>query len=311
MPSSRRLRRALLPVVVAAGCGSGCGGPGPATPPAQRTATQAAVPVARLPALCGRLRASVTGRVSIPGVSELSGLVASRRRAGIWWSHEDSGAGPVLWALRGDGSAAGRWDVAGAGAVDWEDIAAGPGPDGQPVLYVADIGDNAGTRASIDVYRLPEPGPGSGTTAPAARLALRYPDGAHDAEALLVDPRRGTLVVVTKGITGGRAYTLPAPLPFGGRATLRRGPRIGLGLVTAGDVSRDGSVVALRGYGRPAVWTRRGREPLTTTLRRPPCTSPTSLADGQGESLALDRTGTSFRTVPEGANPPMRHYTPR
>jgi hypothetical protein len=261
--------------------------------------------------LCGRLRASVTGRVRIPGVSELSGLVASRRRAGIWWSHEDSGAGPVLWALHADGSLAGRWDVGGAAAVDWEDIAAGPGPDGRPVLYVADIGDNAAARASIDVYRLPEPGPGSGTTAPAARLSLRYPDGPHDAEALLVDPRRGTLVVVTKGLTGGRAYTLPTPLPFGGRATLRPGPRIPLGLATAGDVSRDGSVVALRGYGQLAVWTRRGHEPLTTTLRRPPCTSPTTLADGQGESLALDRTGTSFRTVPEGANPPMRRYTPR
>jgi hypothetical protein len=311
VPTSRRLRLALLTVAVAAGCGSGCGGKGPAAPAAERTATRAASPLTRSPALCRALRASVTGRVRIPGVDELSGLVASRRRAGIWWSHEDSGAGPVLWALRGDGSPAGRWDVAGAGAVDWEDIAAGPGPDGQPVLYVADIGDNAGSRASIDVYRVPEPGPGSGTTAPAARLALRYPDGAHDAEALLVDPRRGTLVVVTKGLTGGRAYALPAPLPFGGSAMLRRGPRIGLGLVTAGDVSRNGAVVALRGYGQLAVWTRRGREPLTTTLRRPPCTSPTTLADGQGESLALDSTGTSFRTVPEGPNAPMRRYTPR
>ena len=310
MPPSRRQRLALLPLLAAAVPVSGCGGGATALPASSSPARPAATH-ARAPALCGPLRAAVTGRVRIPGVSELSGLVASRRRAGIWWGHEDSGAGPVLWALRGDGSLAGRWDVAGAAAVDWEDIAAGPGPGGRPVLYVADIGDNAAARASVDVYRVPEPGPGSAATAPAARLTLRYPDGPHDAETLLVDPRGGTLAIVTKGLAGARAYTLAAPLPFGGRATLRAGPRIGLALVTAGDVSRDGSVVALRGYGQVALWARRGGESLTSTLRRPPCTSPTPLADGQGESLALDATGTSFRTVPEGTAVAMRRYTPR
>ena len=158
----------------------------------------------------------------------------------------------------------------------------------------------------------PSRGPAAGTTAPAARLSLRYPDGPHDAEALLVDPRGGTLVIVTKGLARRpRLLRAPAGGPSPARRRCGAGPRIGLGLVTAGDVSRDGSLVALRTYGTLAAWTRRRGEALTATLRRAPCTSPTPLRDGQGESLALDPAGAAFRTVPEGAEAPLRRYTPR
>jgi hypothetical protein len=291
---------------------AGCGGSGAMrssmSPASARTASPS--PAARPPALCGRLRAHITGRVADPSADELSGLVRSRSQPDLLWSHDDSGAGPVLFGLRVDGRVAARPTVTGAQAVDWEDIAAGPGPDGRALLYVGDIGDNVSRRTSIDVYRVPEPPLGAAATAPAARLRLRYPDGAHDAEALLVDPLRGDLVIVTKALGAGRAYRAPARLPAGSRTTLRPGPAIALSLVTAGDVSADGRIVVLRGYDRLAVWARRGREPLTTTLRRAPCLSPTSLAgEGQGEAIALDRRGASFTTVAEGSPAVLRRYT--
>jgi hypothetical protein len=60
------------------------------------------------------------------------------------------------------------------------------------------------------------------------------------------------------------------------------------------------------------VWIRRGRERLTTTLRRAPCLSPTSLAgEGQGEAIALDGHGRSFLTVAEGSPAVLRRYAPR
>ncbi|MGZ6671354.1 MAG: PE-PGRS family protein [Solirubrobacteraceae bacterium] len=300
---------ALLAAVVA-----GCGGSGAArsSPPPAPRSTAAGPAAPRPPALCGALRARVTGRVGDPSANELSGLVRSRAQAGLLWSHDDSGAGPVLFGLRADGRVAARPIVTGAQAVDWEDIAAGPGPDGRPLLYVGDIGDNATRRASVDVYRVAEPRAGAGATAPAARLRLRYPDAAHDAEALLVDPLRDDLVIVTKGLGVARAYLASARLPAGSQATLRRGPAIALSLVTAGDVSADGRIVVLRGYDRLAVWVRHGRERLTTTLRRAPCLSPTSLAgEGQGEAIALDHRGTSFTTVAEGSPAVLRRYTVR
>jgi hypothetical protein len=188
----------------------------------------------------------------------------------------------------------------------------GPGPDGRSLLYIGDIGDNASARAAIDVYRVPEPHAGDAATAAAARMRLRYPDGAHDAEALLVDPLRGDLVIVTKFLGGARAYRASAAARAGATVTLRTGPTLGLSAVTAGDVSADGRVVVLRGYDRAAVWMRRGRERLTTTLRRAPCLVPVALhGEGQGEALALDRRGTSFMTVAEGSPAVLRRYAPR
>ncbi|HEX6696449.1 MAG TPA: hypothetical protein VF080_06625 [Solirubrobacteraceae bacterium] len=298
---------ALLVAAVAA-----CGGSGPVASSTPSTSARTVSPrvAARPPALCGRLRARITGRVADASANELSGLVRSRSRPDLLWSHDDSGAGPVLFGLRADGRVEARPTVTGAQAVDWEDIAAGPGPDGRALLYVGDIGDNASRRTSVDVYRVPEPPLGAAATAPAARLRLRYPDRAHDAEALLVDPLRGDLVMVTKALGAGRAYRAPARLPAGSRTTLRRGPAIALTLVTAGDVSADGRIVVLRGYDRLAVWARHGREPLMTTLRRSPCLSPTSLAgEGQGEAIALDRRGASFATVAEGSPAVLRRYT--
>jgi hypothetical protein len=310
------MRAAVSAVALAAvaGCGGSGSASAPSAPSTTTTAPQAdARPAAaRPPALCRALRARVTGRVADPTANELSGLVRSRSQPDLLWSHDDSGAGPILYALRADGRVAARPTVTGAQAEDWEDIAAGPGPDGQPLLYVGDIGDNEARRASVDVYRVPEPRVDDAATAPAARLRLRYPDGAHDAEALLVDPLGADLVIVTKVLGSARAYRASARSAAGSQATLRSGPAIGMSLVTAGDVSADGRIVVLRGYDRVAVWVRRGRERLTTTLRRAPCLSPTSLAgEGQGEAIALDRRGRSFLTVAEGSPAVLRRYAPR
>lgn len=276
--------------------------------PTTVTTTRTAARAPTVPALCGKLDEAVTGRVADRQLDELSGLVLSRTREGLLYSHEDSGAGPQVWGLRPDGSVAGGWTVPGAEAVDWEDMATGPAPSGGgAVLYLGDIGDNAAARPYVDVYRVPEPALGTGVTAPAERLRLRYPDGPRDAETLLVDPRRGTLIIVAKALTGARAYSVPTSA-FPGEAALRRGPEVDVALATAGDVSADGRTVAVRGYTALAVWRRRGDEALTATLRRQPCSPPTALFEGQGEALALNRNGTIARTVAEGSPAVLRRY---
>jgi hypothetical protein len=277
---------------------AGCGAHQPA-PPATAGAPR---PADRTPTLCRTLHVRVTGRVPDASANELSGLVRSPSHPGLLWSHDDSGSGPLLYGLRADGRVVARPTVTGAQAVDWEDIAAGAGP----TLYIGDIGDNDGNRKTIDVYRVREPRVGAAATGPATRLALHYPDGPHDAEALLVDPLRGDIIVVTKALGGATAYRVSG-------ATLRRiGDVPGARFVTGGDVSADGRVVALRGYDRVWVWVRRGREPLATTLRRTPCSPPTSLLpEGQGEAIALDPQGRSFMTVAEGTPAVLRRYVPR
>src|SRR5262249_53352923 len=99
----------------------------------------------------------VIARIKSPDITESSGLVASQS-PGIYWTHNDSGDGPFIYAIDIRGQSRGVWRVAGALARDWEDIAAGPGPQaGRRYLYIGDIGDNERKFSEIVVYRVREP----------------------------------------------------------------------------------------------------------------------------------------------------------
>lgn len=298
-------------VVGLAACGSGDAPATTATPP---TATTKATkkPATAAPAICGALRTTVTGKLGAPDATEISGLVVSPTQPGVLWAHNDSGDRARIFALRSDGSLIASLDVPGAEATDWEDIEVGPGGD----LLLGDIGDNKSVRENVDVYRVPEPhlADGPATTATATRLRLTYPDGAHDAETLLADPRTGEVVIVTKRLDG-RSGVYAAHVPARGDAqdaVLRHVGDLHLGvggLATAGDLSADGHTVALRTYTGLYAWTRKPGATIAATLLRAPCLGKAELfREGQGESLALSRDGRSFFTVPEGAGATVRRY---
>ena len=286
-----------------------------ATAPGAIAAATHRAPV--VPALCGALRRRVTGRVASAAATELSGLALSHAQPGVLWSHNDSGDRPRVLALSRDGRLRADVAVTGAASVDWEDIAVGPDPAGGDALYIADTGDNLARRTDIAVLRVPEPdlsGPVPAASAPATRLALRYPDGPRDAEALLVDPATGAIVVVSKSFGGAPGVYVAARPSAPAVNLLRRRARLSLGVgeaITAGDVSADGRTIALRSYGRAYVWRRRVGETIAQALRRRPCSPPTDLfVEGQGEALALTAHGGAFYTVPEGSGPPIRRYAP-
>jgi len=198
-------------------------------------------------------------------ITESSGLAASRSTPGAYWTHNDSGDGPFIYAFDTRGDSLGIFRVTGAQARDWEDMAAGPGPDAsKSYLYLGDIGDNNEARDEVVVYRVPEPSltaatrkltktrPGS--TEPAEAIRLKYPDGKHDAEALLVHPTTGNIYIVNKvPIANPVVYEAVAPFTAGKLVTMRRigeirVPSIFGGVVTGGSISPDGRRVALCDY---------------------------------------------------------------
>lgn len=125
-------------------------------------------------------------------------------------------------------------------------------PAGPDHVWVGDIGDNSGSRDSIGVTRV-RVGDGD-RTVDEETIDLVYPDGARDAEALLVHPVTGRLYVATKGIFGGELYAAP-PEPAGG------GPNtLGLigettGIVTDGAFFPDGEHLILRTYTSAVVYS--------------------------------------------------------
>ncbi|MFI5280302.1 MAG: hypothetical protein ACHQU1_07395 [Gemmatimonadales bacterium] len=153
-----------------------------------------------------RLTLIDTAVLSAPRLDESSG-VAPSRRAGVYWTQNDSGDGPFLYATDSAGNDLGRIHIDGATNVDWEDIAKGPCPSRQGTcIYIGDIGDNSANRNSVIVYVVPEPDPPTGPADTMRHvqaidsIRLRYPDHAHDAEGLAVTAD-GRLLVVTKDLT--------------------------------------------------------------------------------------------------------------
>ncbi len=188
-------------------------------------------------------------------LQETSGVVVSRAHRGVVWSHNDSGDGPYLYATDLSGTDRGRLRVAGAAAVDWEDMAPGPCPS-EPgaCLYIADTGDNGRQRRTVTVYAVREPaspaGRGDTLTAQARRLRLRYPGGPRDVEALYVTPD-GTLFLVSKVRSGAarvyradRAHWSIDTVVQAQEVQELRIPRSQP--VTGAAIRRDGQVVALR-----------------------------------------------------------------
>ena len=68
------------------------------------------------------------GRIEDPLLIESSGIVASRRYNGVFWTHNDDGSAQ-LFAIDGYGSPIRAFSVEGAENYDWEDIAVDPPPN--------------------------------------------------------------------------------------------------------------------------------------------------------------------------------------
>jgi hypothetical protein len=262
------------------------------------------------------------GVLSHKEISESSGIVSSHTTPGLYWTHNDSGDGPFLYAFDSQGAHKGVWRVSGATARDWEDLAVGPGPErGTNYLYIGDIGDNRGARPEVRVYRVPEPAitaaDASSTKAkPLATkeveiIRLRYSDGSHDAEALLVHPVNGNIYIVTKIPFGNPIiYEAQAPLNTAEATTMARVGEISLpdlfgGLITGGDISPDGSRIALCDYsqGYELVLPHTGA-PFNEIWKQPL----TAIDFGerrQGEAIGYRLDGQALLATSEGKRSPL------
>lgn len=252
------------------------------------------------------------GRLRLKQLDEVSGIVASRVQPDVLWMHNDGDA-KYVYAVRPSGQLVARVRLR-PGIRDLEDIAIGPGPQaGRDYLYLGDIGDNDERRPEIRVWRFAEPIVGS---VPEARLSaadvdefrLSYPDGPHNAEAMMVDPRTGDLLIVTKEKRRARVYAARADsLNSKASTTLEKVAVIDCRYVSGGDISRDGSLVVLRRESRGWLWHRRDGESIPDALGRGPQEIPVRCA-GQalnGEAIALGCEGRGYYTISEGKQQPI------
>ena len=241
-----------------------------------------------------------TGTIRSPRLRETSGVSVSRRHPGVLWTHNDSGDKPVIYAINRAGELLGTWTVPGAKAVDWEDLALARCPENEEsCLYIADTGDNSERRKTVSIYIIPEPVPAVGSdtarTAPAREIRFKYPDGAHDVEAIYVD-EAGDINLVTKGWARGIVRYAVRHVDFGRDtvvAALRDTiPIVALRtmgrLVTGAALSPSGRRVVLRTYSELYFFTRVSQGRLR--LEGKPCWLGAAEPQGEGVDFLDDET---------------------
>jgi hypothetical protein len=203
-------------------------------------------------------------------------------------------------------SAENRLKVTGT---DTEDLAVAH--DG--TLWLGDIGGNNAPRQVVSLYHW------SGTGKDADRFDLRYPDGPHDAEALLVS-LDGAVVVVTK-VSGGRSEVYSAHLPLGATDQLQKVAELdfktfrtakdtapGSLLVTGGAVAPDGTHFVLRTYTAAYEWDSPDGDVVAALKRRSP--RPIALAPTlQGEAITYSEDGAHLLTASERVPSPVHALT--
>jgi hypothetical protein len=136
-------------------------------------------------------------------LAEVSGCAVSRTVSQRVWLHNDAGDGALVFPVDiATGSVGAPVLLEGISVTDPEDMAIATNGD----LVLADIGDNAERRKSIQLYRFTEPTVGA-TTAEVTTYELRYPDGPHNAESLLLADGGLTAFIITKTSSGiARVY---------------------------------------------------------------------------------------------------------
>ena len=149
-------------------------------------------------------------RISDPRIKESSGVVASRRYTGVFWTHNDGG-GPkkqVLYAIDRKGNTRASFPVIGVTLRDWEDIAT----DDAGHLFIGDIGNNDSKRDALAVYEIDEPNPTAGAEpiSPKRAWNLRFPQAPFDCESLFVWKDQG--YVISKVFDNARAQVFRFPL---------------------------------------------------------------------------------------------------
>lgn len=232
------------------------------------------------------------------GLAELSGLGL---RGGLLLGASDGGEQLRVHVLDPRTCATVGLLQASQDPFDVEDLAVGS--DG--TVWLADTGDNRRTRTTVGLFSMRVADDGQ---VRAALHRLTYPDGPHDAEALLVE-HGGRPVVVTKELTGtagvytpgGTANTLasPGPTPLRKVGELQLPPTdtpggpvpvIGSIVVTGGAVSPDGTRVAVRTYTDAYVFPAPDGDAvaaLTRTSVRVPLPD-----EPQGEAIAFTAENT-------------------
>ena len=316
LPNTQWLWMALLTAAVVPSCDPGSRAASRAHVAADVADSMGATPTA----------VSIIRTRARPELVENSAAAMSATQPGVFFTINDSGNEPVLFAMDTTGADRGAWPLRGARNVDWESAAIGPCGSGHGVadcVYVGDTGDNHARHKTRSVYRVREPAAnGRNDSLDVESLTYVYSDGPHDVEAMYV-AANGDMFFITKRqsrtargslrpalvfqITGdawrapGRATaqlvdSLPTIIP--GSALLR--------VVTDASLAPDGRHLAVRTYSQVYIVATDAVTGRIIHSVPPSVCNITSLGEAQGEGVTWATSAGRLVFTSEGHTEPIR-----
>jgi hypothetical protein len=266
-------------------------------------------------------KAEVIARIASKEINESSGVAVSKCQPDVFWTHNDSGDGPFIYAFNSKGETLGTFKIPNVRNIDWEDMAAVRTAASECFLFIGEIGDNEQKRDVHEIYRLREPTVSgkalvSSKDAPemtgeAETIHFRYPDARYNAEALLVNSLTQTIYVVTKQFSGpATVFELKGDFDDAAVQSAVKIMEISLpaspvGLVTGGSISSDGKHVVLCDYyaGYEFILPTEAKEFDEIWKQRPVAfdLGPRKV----GESIAFSDDANAIFATTEGLNAPL------
>ncbi|MCH2110989.1 MAG: hypothetical protein MK135_16850 [Polyangiaceae bacterium] len=259
-------------------------------------------------------------------MNEISGLIQHSSQGNIFWTHNDSGDKARFYAIKSDGSLVATYNLPPhIKAKDIEDIA-WQEENGRRYILLADIGDNKRNRPYVQLYRVPEPRLPTSSDEKTLQLdevevmTLHYPDQPQDAEALVVMPRSGEILIFSKHLlqqpTTYKASEFAKDARLQVETTLTFvDAKLPLQATTAADISSDGHWLLMRTYLGVFGFRRKSNHLPFTNAGCPL----QSQVEAQGEAIAflnrppIERAAESlqdnqpwrggFLTISEGLTP--------
>ena len=243
-------------------------------------------------------------------VKEASGIVASYRNKGLLWTHNDSGDANRIFSMDASGKGTREFYLEGANNRDWEAIGMATFPEGS-FIYVGEVGDNNAAFSDCAIYRVAEPEitastPKTNTLKNVQKISYKYPDGARDAEAILIDQNTKDIFIISKRESTKRLYRLPYPQSYTQvitaefvqeLTTFSMGSGTQLNL-TDGNVSIDNQEIIIKNYLQIFHWRRATNETIPNALKRNPTIIPYGI-EPQGEGICFAQDGSGYYTISE------------
>jgi hypothetical protein len=234
-----------------------------------------------------------------PGfVDEASGIAESNSYRGYLWVELDNGNPPDLHLLKHDGSHGSTIHLIGATNRDWEDLAVSTGPGtSKKYIYVAEIGDNNLAYSTYSIYRLQEPEPGKDSVSDFDKINFTYPDGRHDAEAILVDAVSRDIYIITKRDQYSKVYMLAYPQSVTSSTQASLVMDLPYRGVVSAAISPQNEIL-VKTYSSIYYYKGKSGESVKEILSD----TPQSLAyqvEAQGEAICFSRNNNGFFTLSE------------